>query len=102
MSYFVHPFQHPGARLQKALTAEAWDTIRQHLGGLQLSPGWEQNYHDRSVTYRHPKRGRTVKITIDGQVFVDQKMQNGDYKSEVFPYKNIGIAAVKAKELLLS
>jgi len=102
MGYVTYPNQLTSSRAEFAVKANAWATIRKHLGEIKLQPGWVQDYHDRSVTYRHPKRGRMVKITLDGQVFVDQKKANGEYKSEVFAFGDIGFASVKAKELLLN
>jgi hypothetical protein len=69
-----------GSRAREAMKTEAWATIKAEL--RDINGQWLQSFHDSSVTFRHRKFGHNVKVTLDGQVFIDLKV-GSDYKSEV-------------------
>jgi hypothetical protein len=69
-----------GAHARESQKIEAWATIKSSLH--DINGQWIKNYHDRSVTFRHRKNGHNVRITLDGEVFIDVKLRNGDYRSE--------------------
>lgn len=70
-----------GSRAREAFKYDAWAKIKVELRGI--SDQWEQTLHDKSVTFRHKKHGHLVKVTLDGEVYVDQKLSKNTYRSEV-------------------
>lgn len=63
-----------------AKRVEAWATVKRELH--DINGQWLSSFHDSSVTFRHRRLGHNVKVTLDGQVFIDLKV-GSDYKSEV-------------------
>lgn len=71
-----------GSLARESMRVDAWNTVKSELHSINGQ--WLTNYHDRSVTFRHRKLGHNVRVTLDGEVFIDVKLRNGDYKSEVY------------------
>lgn len=70
-----------GSSVRESLRVEAWNTLKNEL--RDINGQWLQNFHDKSVSFRHRKLGHNVKVTLDGEVFIDMRIRSGDYKSEV-------------------
>lgn len=70
-----------GSAARESERLDAWRTVREELHSINGQ--WLTNYHDQSVTFRHRRRGHSLRVTLAGEVFADVKLRNGEYKSEV-------------------
>lgn len=90
------------SRANQAVTANSWAIIRETLGSLNLPSDWQSAYHSRSLTLRSVKRGATIKITLDAQVFVDIQIGKGEFRSKKVDAPNMQQACDDAKQVLLA
>lgn len=91
----------PASVAKNAVTANAWEIIRREVGALPLSQAWTKAYHGRSITVQNRRRGITVKVTLDGQVFVDELVGKGEFKSHKHDEKDVAAACAVARLTLL-
>jgi len=77
----------------------AWATIRDKLGH-ELPAFWIRTYHEKSMTFRNPKTGDHLKITLDGHVHHDRRIGNGEYKSAKYGPISAEAATAKVLELM--
>lgn len=87
---------------KNAVVANAWTIIRRDIGALDLGPKWEKAYHARSITVHNRGKGYTVKVTLDGQVFVDELVGKGEFKSSKFDEPDMAAACATARTILLA
>jgi hypothetical protein len=86
-----------GSRDRESMTVAAWATVKTEL--RDINGQWLQSFHDRSVTFRHRRLGHNVKVTLYGEVFIDIKLSDGNYKSEVHK-TDLKSAAVFTRQFL--
>lgn len=65
---------------RESLRVAAWQTLKAEL--YEVDGQWTALVHDRSITYKHRRHGHNVRITLDGEIFLDLKVRACEYKSE--------------------
>ena len=68
-------------RTRALVIVDAWKTVKAEL--QNINGQWLPNYHDKSVSFRHRRLGHCVKVTLDGEIFVDVRISPTDYRSQV-------------------
>lgn len=89
-----------GNTLRHQVDEAAWDIIKSKLGTLPLPAGWVRAYAERSLTIRSRTGAFTLKITLDKQVFVDRRLKNKDYKSDLLKHASIEEACEAAVNII--
>jgi hypothetical protein len=90
----------PASVAKQVVQAQAWETIRREVGSLSLGPNWTRAYHAQSMTVQNRKKGITVKVTLDGYVFMDEARGQGEFVSEKHKAGTVALACAKAVQLL--
>jgi hypothetical protein len=79
----------------------AWAVMKERLGNALLA-FWIRTYHEKSLTFRNPKKGHDIKITVEGHVHHDRRIGNGEYKSAKYVMPTIDEATRKVLELMVA
>jgi hypothetical protein len=66
-----------------------WNSLKERLTTLETSPGLDFVYYDASLTVQNKKRNRFVKIATSGEVQVDVRLRNGEFKSQYFSLNTV-------------
>jgi hypothetical protein len=93
------PDVHSSKVMRDSLRTGMWDRLKAHLGDFH-DRRWTVFYHAQSITFRHQKRGHQLKVTTDGQIFLDRRISGIEYKSEHFKFDDTEKAAIRTREIL--
>jgi hypothetical protein len=85
----------------QAMVANAWSIIRREVGSLPLDKQWTTAYHAKSLTVHSRRQGILIKVTIDGGVFYDRRLTDGNYRSEKLQAPDMAQACALARERIL-
>jgi len=85
--------------IKNSVKDKAWSLIHETVPQLTLPLNWQVTWYESSVVFLSPKRTRSVKINIKGDVEVDQRLIGGKFKSEKFSHSSVVEAVEKLKQL---
>ena len=63
--------------------------MKDRINSLELPPGIELVYYQASLTAQNKKRTKFVKIATSGEVQVDVRLRNGEFKSQYFSLNTV-------------
>lgn len=96
---YATPTPHTSQVLKDSLREGKWVQLKAHLGDFH-DRKWIVAYHAQSITFRHQRKGHQLKVTTDGQIFLDRKIASLEYKSEHFKFDDTEKAAIRTREIL--
>jgi hypothetical protein len=89
------------SRAEAGMKKDAWAWMREHVANLELPSGWARMFTPGSLIVHNQKRTIYVKVTTQGEVFVDRKQRDLSYKSDYLKFPNIEDACLKARAILI-